>query len=209
MALGSRTGSRRTATKTPPSTFGTGRNWRAGIRGPSWNDHQGAQVVEIKVDGGVSARLRATSHCTIRSARLSGSEGSSNSGGRWQSWRRRVCTRRLETAGSGVARTGSRHESPRSAPAFVVPLFLGGAQPRPDRVQLREHWLRDGPVPASARLSRYLCRRRVRPARCRSRRRVALRVQVVESSARGDDDGRPGAPGDRRARSTITQADMR
>ena len=43
----------------------------AGIRRPKSKDHQGAQVVESRVVGGVAARFRATSHWTIRSARRS------------------------------------------------------------------------------------------------------------------------------------------
>ena len=48
---------------------GTGRNESAGRRRPTSNDHQGAHVVESRVVGGAAARLRATSHCTTRSAR--------------------------------------------------------------------------------------------------------------------------------------------
>ncbi len=113
-------------------------------------------------------------------------------------------------AGRGVARTGSRHESPRSVPWFVVPPILGAGQSRPGRARLREkHGRHDVRALASAHPCRHLCRRRVRSTRCRSRRRSGLRVQLVGSSARGDDVGRPGVPGDRRARCTITQADMR
>jgi hypothetical protein len=62
---------------TPPSTRGTGRKLAAGIRRPGRNSHQGAQVVETKVAGGTAARLWATSHCTMRSARTKSCAGSS------------------------------------------------------------------------------------------------------------------------------------
>ena len=39
------------------------------MRRPSAKDHQGAQAVDSMVVGGVAARLRATSHWMIRSAR--------------------------------------------------------------------------------------------------------------------------------------------
>ena len=160
----------------------------AGIRGPSWNDHQGAQVVETKVDDGVSAHFEQPPTAPIRSARLSGSEGWSKPG---QSWRRRVCTRRLETAGCRGQEVGMNHLDPS------LRLWCHGsrrmAQPRPDAVRPQDPWLRDGPVPASARPAP--CRRRVRPARCRSREQAALRVQLVEV-LRGDDERSSGAPQD-------------
>ncbi len=45
------------------------------MRRPTSKDHQGAQAVDSRVDGGMAARLRATSHWTTRSARTSGEPG--------------------------------------------------------------------------------------------------------------------------------------
>ena len=69
MWSGRRGGSRRVTRRTPASTDGTGRKESAGRRRPRLKDHQGAHAVESTCVGGVAARLRATSHCTTRSAR--------------------------------------------------------------------------------------------------------------------------------------------
>jgi hypothetical protein len=78
MAGGSSGGRRRRMIKTPESTCGTGRNAAAGIRRPRRNSHQGAHVVERRVEAGNAARFRATSHCTMKSARSRAVRGSSS-----------------------------------------------------------------------------------------------------------------------------------
>src|SRR5262245_22390666 len=79
ISSGSREGRLRTMLNTPASTRGTGRNERAGMRRLIWNSHQGAHTVERSVDGGSTARFRATSHWRIRSARVRRRVGSSRS----------------------------------------------------------------------------------------------------------------------------------
>src|SRR5580692_4491858 len=81
MRGGRRGGSRRVTQSTAASTEGTGRNAVAGTRWTTSNDHHGAQAVDSSVDGGMRARLRATSHCTMRSARTRYEPGLSS---RWR-----------------------------------------------------------------------------------------------------------------------------
>jgi len=54
---GSSAGLRRKIVSNPASTRGTGRNFCAGICGPSRMSHHGARLVDRSMDGGTAARL--------------------------------------------------------------------------------------------------------------------------------------------------------
>jgi hypothetical protein len=111
MATGRSGRLRRAMISTPASTRGIGRNPVAGIRGPSRNSHHGAHVVDSIVEGGIAARLRATSHCTTTSARSSGTVGLS------RRWRRMlvVCPNGRDpiTLNGRVGRRTHPHETQR------------------------------------------------------------------------------------------------
>jgi hypothetical protein len=92
--------------KKAASTRGTGRNSIAGMRGPSCSSHHGAHSVDNNVVGGTIARLRATSHWTMRSARYRALEGSSSRRRRMSVVRPkgRDPTTRKGTVGNGTVR---------------------------------------------------------------------------------------------------------
>ena len=165
----------------PASTRGTGRNSAAGRRRARCISHHGAQAVETRVTGGVAARLSATSHCTMTSARRMGIAGSS-------SRRRRMSVVR-ENCSDPKTRNGSRgrvtaRKSARRHEHHALPSVREAAWPRQDPARRQPPAARAGRGRASTRPNRHLSRRQARQARTPPDRQSGRPSQDQESSAR-------------------------
>ncbi len=138
----------------PASTLGGGSKWRAGTRWPRENVHQGAQVVDKRVSGGLAALLRATSHWSARTPRAGPARG-------WSSRWRRIAV----VAPKGSEPTATKGSSGRRH--LVKSVQITSTAPGGGRRSRS----------ASSRLAQ---RRSISTARTRAPRRASARVSTPE-----------------------------
>jgi hypothetical protein len=107
---------RRSKTSTPVSTEGDGSKLALGSRRPTELEYQAPQRTPLRVLGQGSARLTATAHSTMRSARTSRMPGSSSR------WRRMSVVRskgRLATTRKGLEGSSTDAASPWTTSTFA------------------------------------------------------------------------------------------